>query len=46
MDENEKLVAIPKLREEGNDLYRGGKFEGAAEKYSLAIGMLDQLILR
>lgn len=46
MDENEKLAAIPRLREEGNELYRGSNFEEAAEKYSLAIGMLEQLLIR
>lgn len=46
MTENEKLTAIPRLREEGNALYSQKKFEEASEKYSSALGMLEQLVLR
>ena len=46
MDAEEKLGKIPELREEGNRLFREKKTREAAEKYSLAIGMLEQLMLR
>lgn len=46
MDENEKLASIPKLKDEGNRLYNEKDYLEAAEKYALAIGMLEQLMLR
>lgn len=46
MTVDEKIAAIPKLREEGNDLYKQKSYEGASEKYAEAIGMLEQLLLR
>ncbi len=46
MDAQEKLDSIPKLREEGNSLYRQNRTEEASQKYFQAIGMLEQLMLR
>ena len=46
MDETEKLSAIPRLKEEGNTLYKEKKHALAADKYAEAIGMLEQLLLR
>ena len=46
MDAGEKMGKIPQLREEGNDLYRKGKVKEAVDKYSMALGMLEQLMLR
>ncbi|BES95353.1 FKBP-type peptidyl-prolyl cis-trans isomerase [Nesidiocoris tenuis] len=45
LTEADRLQEVPKLREEGNALYRLGKYAEAAEKYSRAIGFLDQLML-
>lgn len=46
MDAEEKLGSIPTLREEGNDLFRRKRIAEAADKYSQALGMLEQLMLR
>jgi hypothetical protein len=46
MDADEKLGSVPKLKEEGNQLYKDGKLEDAAQKYADAIGRLEQLMLR
>jgi AH receptor-interacting protein len=46
MNENEKIEAIPKLKEEGNELYKEKKYTQAAERYAEAIGMVEQLMLR
>lgn len=46
MTEEEKLSAVPRLREEGNYLYRQKDYEAAANKYAEAIGYLEQLLLR
>nr|CAD7428299.1 unnamed protein product [Timema monikensis] len=45
MNEEEKLGAVPALREEGNRLYRGRDYVAAASKYAQAIGLLEQLML-
>jgi len=45
LSEEDRMVEIPKLKDEGNQLYKEGKLEAAAEKYSRAIGFLDQLML-
>ena len=46
MNENEKENAIPKLKEEGNQLFKAKDYIGAADKYAEAIGMLEQLLLK
>ena len=46
MDADEKLGSVPKLKEEGNYLFKAGKLEEAAQKYADAIGRLEQLMLR
>jgi AH receptor-interacting protein len=46
MDADEKLGSVPKLKEEGNQLFKAGKLEEAAQKYADAIGRLEQLMLR
>lgn len=45
MNEEEKLNAIPGLRAEGNSLFYNKNYKAASEKYALAIGMLEQLML-
>ena len=46
MDADEKMGEVPALKEQGNQLYASKKLDEAAEKYRLAIGMLEQLMLR
>jgi AH receptor-interacting protein len=46
MDEDEKMKAIPKLKEEGNTLYTEKKYDEAANKYAEALGMLENLMLK
>lgn len=46
MSEDERLVSIPTLKEEGNALYKAGDHEAASKKYSEALGRLEQLMLR
>ncbi|XP_067928790.1 AH receptor-interacting protein-like [Watersipora subatra] len=43
MSSEEKTDAVPKLKEEGNLLYKEKQFEEAAAKYSLALGLLERL---
>ncbi|XP_069135349.1 AH receptor-interacting protein-like [Argopecten irradians] len=46
MTEDEKLKAIPNLKEEGNTFYKQKQYREAAEKYGEALGMLEQLVLK
>ncbi|XP_031552452.1 AH receptor-interacting protein-like [Actinia tenebrosa] len=46
MDPSEKLSVIPKLKQEGNELYAKKEYEAAADKYAKALGLLEQLSLR
>lgn len=46
MSEQEKLDHIPKLREEGNSFYKEGKYKEACESYTLALGFIEQLMLK
>ncbi|XP_021361428.1 AH receptor-interacting protein-like isoform X2 [Mizuhopecten yessoensis] len=46
MTEDEKLKAIPNLKEEGNAYYKQKQYTEAAEKYGEALGMLEQLVLK
>ncbi|KAL3856858.1 hypothetical protein ACJMK2_011569 [Sinanodonta woodiana] len=46
MSDEEKVATVPKLREEGNALYGNKKYKEAEEKYALAIGILEQLIIK
>ena len=43
MSDSEKLDLVPKLKEEGNTLYRSGDYVPAAGKYFEAISYLEQL---
>ncbi|XP_011309028.1 AH receptor-interacting protein [Fopius arisanus] len=45
MTEDEKLKNVPLLKEKGNEKFRDKNYEGAAENYATAIGMLEQLML-
>ena len=46
MDENEKLKALPKLKEDGNHLYQKKQYSEASRLYAQAIGILEQLQLK
>ena len=46
MDANEKLVSLPKLKEDGNKLYGEKQYKDASDKYAEAISRLEQLMLR
>lgn len=45
MNEEEKLNAIPGLHAEGNSLFRDKDYKAASDKYAMAIGILEQLML-
>nr|CAG4641862.1 EOG090X09NR [Eurycercus lamellatus] len=46
MNENEKLEALPKLKQEGNTLYQEKKISEATQLYAQAIGIIEQLQLK
>lgn len=46
MDETEKRSSIPQLHEEGNHLYKKQKYVEAADRYSRALGLLEELMGR
>lgn len=46
LSDDEKIKKIPKLKEEGNGLFKEKKFESAAKKYEEALGLLEHFMLR
>lgn len=46
LDENEKRITIPELKEAGNDFYNKGMYKEAEEKYMLALGLLEQIMMK
>lgn len=46
MSDAEKLIILPKYREEGNRKYAECDYEGAASAYTKALGVLESLMLR
>jgi len=46
MDEQEKLEALPKLKDEGNQFYKEKNISKAAHSYAQALGILEQLQLK
>lgn len=46
MTEDEKKDAIPKLKEEGNALYKEGRYLEASEKYFEALSYLEQMTIK
>ena len=46
MDEEEQIVAVPRLKEEGNKLFTEKKYTEAAERYAKALGLLENLLLK
>ncbi|VVC45790.1 Tetratricopeptide repeat,FKBP-type peptidyl-prolyl cis-trans isomerase domain,Tetratricopeptide repeat- [Cinara cedri] len=46
LDENEKRNTIPELKEAGNEFYHKGMYKEAEEKYMLALGFLEQIMIK
>lgn len=46
LNDDEKVVTVTELRERGNQKYKEQKYREAMEDYALAIGMLEQLMLK
>lgn len=46
LDENEKRITIPELKEAGNEFYNKGMYKEAEEKYMLALGFLEQIMMK
>lgn len=46
LDENEKRNTIPELKEAGNELYHKGLYKEAEEKYMVALGFLEQIMIK
>lgn len=46
LSEGERTNLIPVLKEEGNELFRKGQHTEASLKYSEALGLLEQMMLR
>jgi len=46
MTEDEKLDQVPILKEKGNKFYQEKKYNEAAEQYTQALGILEQLMLK
>lgn len=46
LSEGERTNLIPVLKEEGNELFRKGQHNEASLKYSEALGLLEQMMLR
>ena len=46
MNESEKIKALPKLREDGNQRYQKKQFSEASKLYAQAIGIIEQLQLK
>eukprot|EP01137_Pigoraptor_chileana_P013947 Opistho-2@68029 len=45
MSLDEKRDAVPRLKDEGNELYKRGEFAKAAEKYGFAIAYCEQVMV-
>lgn len=46
MNDEAKMVAVEKLKEEGNELYKNKKYDDAIMKYREALTLLDTLLLK
>ena len=46
LSDDERMKLIPKLKEEGNALFKEAKYEEAGAKYQEAVGLLEQFMLR
>lgn len=46
LDENEKRNTIPRLKEAGNIFYNKGMYKEAEEKYTMALGLLEQIMTK
>ncbi|XP_050536230.1 AH receptor-interacting protein isoform X3 [Daktulosphaira vitifoliae] len=46
MNEEEKIKQIPILKETGNQFYNQGMYKEAEEKYMIALGFLEQIMMK
>ncbi|ESO97344.1 hypothetical protein LOTGIDRAFT_206265 [Lottia gigantea] len=46
MTEEERIASLPRLKDEGNELYKQKKYTDAAQKYFTALGILENLVLK
>ena len=46
MTDEEKYALVPKLKEEGNRLYKEKCYQEASDTYAKAIGLLEELMLK
>ncbi|KAG1681850.1 AH receptor-interacting protein [Nymphon striatum] len=46
MSEEEKMQSIPRLKEEGNTFYKTGDYDNAEKRYSEALGILENMMIR
>lgn len=46
MGEEEKIKMIPVLREKGNNAFNKKDYKSAVDNYSMAIGFLEQLMIK
>lgn len=46
LDENEKRKRVPELKVAGNEFYNKGMYKEAEERYMLALGFLEQIMIK
>lgn len=46
MNEEEQLVRVHELKDEGNEVFKKGELKSAADMYAEAIGILERLSVR
>lgn len=46
LNDNERMNTIKEYRELGNEFYRNGKIDEAEEKYKVALGIIEQLLIK
>lgn len=46
LSESEKRDMLPKLKESGNAFYQKSMYKEAEEKYTLALGFLEQIMMK
>lgn len=46
LNDNEMMNTIEEYRVQGNKFYRNGKIDEAEEKYKVALGIIEQLLIK